>query len=333
VVHRALQRVGFVEGQQNLGTHGLGLLECLHRILPQAFEHDDELVPTEPGHGVALAHAGHQALAHVLQQQVADVVSTRVVEALEVVQIDEEQRSALLIARTHDQRVLQAVQQQPAVGQARQRVGERQQLDAFLVLLLVRDVREGGHIVGGLALGVAHGRDGQPLWVHLAVLAPVPDLALPAAMLADRLPHAAVEPAVVPHGLEHARRLADHLVARIAGDGAERPVHADDGAVLLGDDHTLGAVVEHRGCLAQVVFHALALGDVQHHAHQSAHAAVGVGEGGLVEHHVVQLSVGVAHLAFVDLFAWLVQNFPVGGQIAVCQSGGRDVVRRLSNNA
>jgi hypothetical protein len=58
-----------------------------------------------------------------------------------------------------------------------------------LGVLEAGDVGEHGHEVGDLALAVAHGADGQPAGVELAVLALVVDLALPVAFGGQLVPH------------------------------------------------------------------------------------------------------------------------------------------------
>jgi hypothetical protein len=65
-------------------------------MLAELFQHHHELVAPQAGHGVHVAHAFVQALGHLLQQQVALVVAQGVVQGLEVVEVDEQQRTALL---------------------------------------------------------------------------------------------------------------------------------------------------------------------------------------------------------------------------------------------
>ena len=88
-------------------------------------QQDRELVAAEPGDRVALADAFLQALGELHQQQVADVVAERVVDLLEAVEVEQQQRQRLAGARRGAQRLGQAVLEQQAVGQPGQRVVHR----------------------------------------------------------------------------------------------------------------------------------------------------------------------------------------------------------------
>ena len=63
----------------------------VHRI-GNVRQQDDELVTAEPGDAVALAHDGGQPRADLLQQQVAMVMAESVVDLLEPVEVEEQQR-------------------------------------------------------------------------------------------------------------------------------------------------------------------------------------------------------------------------------------------------
>ena len=102
----------------------------------QVFQHHHELVAAQTRHGVAFAHTRLQALRNLLQQQIADVMAKRVVEGLEVVQIDEQQRAFSAAAPTGSQCLLQPVQQKPAVGQAGERIIEARCLISSAAALL-----------------------------------------------------------------------------------------------------------------------------------------------------------------------------------------------------
>ena len=77
----------------------LGLANDVLRFAVQILQHDDELVAAVAGHRVACArHAGPQPQRNLLQQHVALVVAKRVVEALEVVEVDEHQGACAPVA-------------------------------------------------------------------------------------------------------------------------------------------------------------------------------------------------------------------------------------------
>ena len=83
-----------------------------------------ELVAAQPGHRVAAPQHLAQARPHLAQQQVAGVVAERVVDLLEAVEVDQQQRGLLALAAGHD-RLMRAVAQERAVGQAGERVVQR----------------------------------------------------------------------------------------------------------------------------------------------------------------------------------------------------------------
>ena len=70
--------------------HLRGVLRLL-----QAFERDDEFVAAQPRERVAFADAVLHPVGHFLQQQIADLVAERVVDVLEPVEVDEQQRQRL----------------------------------------------------------------------------------------------------------------------------------------------------------------------------------------------------------------------------------------------
>jgi len=120
------------------GGHGLGRGDTT--------EQHRELVPAQPGDGVALAHDRAQALADALDDDVAVEMAEGVVDLLEAVEVHQQDRNRA-VAATRAQGVLQQTVEQRPVGEAGQRIAHR------LVLGL-----------GGLAAqarGRAHGRAQQ----------------------------------------------------------------------------------------------------------------------------------------------------------------------------
>ena len=75
-----------------------------------------------------------------------------------IVEVDEEDRSLPALARAGDDGVVQAVLQELAVRQARQRVEEGQVLDPGLGSLALRDVGERADVVRDRARGVDEAR-------------------------------------------------------------------------------------------------------------------------------------------------------------------------------
>ncbi len=99
-----------------------------------------ELVPAQARHRVGLAHAGSDAARGVDQQNVALLVSERVVDLLEVVQVDEQDRDVQLIALGLGDVVRQPVMEHAPVGQLGQRVEVGLLPDQHFRLLLLGHV-------------------------------------------------------------------------------------------------------------------------------------------------------------------------------------------------
>src|SRR5688500_5765829 len=63
-----------------------------HRRIPHALDYNGELIPRQPRQQVAIAHGSLETLRRGLQQPVADRMSKRVVDRLEAVEVEHEQR-------------------------------------------------------------------------------------------------------------------------------------------------------------------------------------------------------------------------------------------------
>ena len=85
-------------------------------------KHRLEFVAAEPADLAVVAHHRLQPLRDLAQQRVADRVAERVVDVLEAVEVDQEQRAALLPMGGVAQRFLERLAHHRAVGQAGQRV-------------------------------------------------------------------------------------------------------------------------------------------------------------------------------------------------------------------
>ena len=105
-----------------------------------AVEQDGELVAAEAGDRVGRAHRRLEPPRDLLQDRVAGRVAEAVVDGLEVVEVDEHDADRRASAtRAHD-RVLDAVGEQRAVGEARDRVVERLVRELVLERLALADV-------------------------------------------------------------------------------------------------------------------------------------------------------------------------------------------------
>ena len=116
----------------------------------------DELVATDPGHRVRFPKVAAQAVGDRLQQEVADFMPVVVVDRLEFVEIDEEQRDPCLFAPRARDLLRDAVLQQASIGQLRQRIVEGQLADGLF---------------GAFALGdiARHAKDGDDVSIAVRV--------------------------------------------------------------------------------------------------------------------------------------------------------------------
>lgn len=133
-VGRVLGEVGNAErsAQVILPAAGLDrLLDGLDDFLRHAdrvprvgdiLQENDELVAAEAGHGIDFAHQAMQAAGDGNEHGVARRVAVGVVDVLEVVQVEQQQRNKVAAAPGERERPLHPVGEQATVGQAGQRV-------------------------------------------------------------------------------------------------------------------------------------------------------------------------------------------------------------------
>ena len=95
-----------------------------HGRLQVALHEHGELVAAQPGHRVGRRRAGPQPVAHLPEQRVAGGVPERVVDHLELVQVDEQQAERAALVPVHVGGVREPVAEQGPVGQAGERVVE-----------------------------------------------------------------------------------------------------------------------------------------------------------------------------------------------------------------
>src|SRR5205809_3830951 len=110
-------------------------------------------VSTEPRHGVAFAHSALQAVGDHSQPRVAGAVAVALVDQLEAIQVQDQQRRRPGRSTGVPNRLQGAVAEQVAVRQAGQRIVVRQILQARLVGLslpyVARDRREEAYLAAG----------------------------------------------------------------------------------------------------------------------------------------------------------------------------------------
>ena len=106
-------------------------------------QHQQEFVAAQPRQDVVRAGKVRQAAGHFAQHHVADGVAQRVVDGLELVQVDKQYRQRMLVLVHAGDGLAQPAVQRMAVGQSGQGVEMGVALDLLFVFLLV------GHVVDG----------------------------------------------------------------------------------------------------------------------------------------------------------------------------------------
>ena len=217
--HRTRQRL------EQLARHMGDRLAAAH-----ARQQHDELVAAEACHPVGAAHPLAQAAGQGLEQRIARGMAERVVDPLEVVEVDEQQRQPGVGGPGGDHQMLELAEQRVAVGQAGQRIVMLQVVQLVLHVAALADVAQHRH---------AHRRAA----LQRAALDQL-DRNAPA-VLRDQAGLDAqvllrIEPARQP-GLEFRRdqaqqRPLQQLVQRLADQRAQRRIGIDDVAVAVEDD-------------------------------------------------------------------------------------------------
>jgi hypothetical protein len=158
-----------------------------------------------------------------------------IIHRFEAIQIEHAHCQHALMALTAQHGLVEMDLQQTTIGQLGQFVihGHAQQL--ALLLLDLAGLDKGTDIVRDLAIRTGQGGDGQPVGIDLAVLASVPDLAMPAPLFLDGRPHRMAVCRALPLGIEHARRQAEDFLGAESGPTAEGGIHPDDAQVGIGD--------------------------------------------------------------------------------------------------
>ncbi len=249
-----------------------------------AGQDENELVAAEPGDRILVAQDMAQAPGDLDQQFVADAVTERVIDVLETIDVHEDQRQRFGVAFDAAQCLADAIGQQAAVGQAGQRVEMRQPVNVRLVRLVRRDVGDDRDVVADLAVFVVHAADRRELGIQVAVLAPVPEFAVPGTVHPDAFPHGTHERCIVATGVHHGRRLADQFRGGVARHLHVGLVHHEDVVRGIEDDDAFGALFEDGGGQAQLLGRLQALGEVGQDAVRAQEVAAPVARDLPVDH-------------------------------------------------
>ena len=116
------------------GEDFLRHLGAAHR-LRHSLEQHHELVPAEAADGIAFAQASAQPFRDFLEHAVAGFVAERVVDVLEAVEVDEQDRQLHAVPPRLGECVAEALTEHAAVGQPGELVIMREMTDALLGLL------------------------------------------------------------------------------------------------------------------------------------------------------------------------------------------------------
>ena len=255
-------------------------------------QQDQELVAAEPGEHPRRPRCPRRRPGDPPQQPVAGAVAEGVVDELEVVEVDEQQRDRAARARAAVHAAAQLRLQLGAVGQPGQRVEVGEAGDLLLRAQALGDVLARREDADDLARRVAQQR-----------VAPGDRVALAAAgehvalVVGERLALAA----------EHALEVVAARRAVVLGDDGVVPVLADQLPVLVAEqlaavaveqlDGLVGAQDEqdrarHVEVVLRAVLGELALGDVDHHALGVRRAAVVVAHDRVALPHPLDRAVG-----------------------------------------
>nr|WP_323029065.1 hypothetical protein [Castellaniella defragrans] len=237
------------------------------RLVRGVVQDDDEFVAAQARHEAGLGRrAGLQAPGDLDQQPVARRVPHGIVDLLEQVQIQEQQRQGLARLVRRLDGGLQALVEILAVRQAGQGIVVRLVPDLRLDLLFLRHVAEHRHPAVDRAVVVPGRVHDHALGIVLARLALAPVFAFPASLGVDGMPHLVVEIAVVAARPQQRQQLAGDLVGPEARHPRIGRIDVDDHPGRIGDGDGLAAVLVGDGGELGRGLGLLALGDVLHDA-------------------------------------------------------------------
>ncbi|MNF85047.1 hypothetical protein D3C84_674320 [compost metagenome] len=186
------------------------------RKVAVSVEQHGELIAGQSGDGVCFRQCVDQPPGHFLQQLIGDFMAKAVVEQLEAIKIDVQQRQTAPALAHALMGFTQPFAEQRTVGQASQFIVVRQVAHALFGFAPRREIGEEADDMADISPRIAHGVQLQPLRIQLAVLARFHQLALPAAVLLQRL----MNRPVVATGIATTRQLHDvapeHVVDVVA---------------------------------------------------------------------------------------------------------------------
>ena len=235
-----------VEPQRRLERHddlARDVIGVLRR--GDVLHHDGELVAAQARHGRPLADRFLQSGGGNPQDAVAGCVAERIVDVLEVVEVQEQHRDPGVFAAGSDDGAREPLGQQRPVGQVGQCIEVGQVAQLLLGAFLVGDIAEYRYHGLGRLPGLADGEEHRRAQEFLAVLAPRPQLARPAPVDQHFGADRGVELAVVLRAVEQVELPADYVGGRVAGDQGEGGVDTDEAEIRVHDAHRFAHVAFH----------------------------------------------------------------------------------------
>src|SRR4051794_15594769 len=209
------------------------------------WQEDGELVAAEARDHVARAQPLRDDLADVLEHLIAGVMSKRVIDGLEVVEVEHQHRSPLAIALDPTQLLLQRTLEEPAVVQPGQVIASSEALQLAVEPLSVGDVLHLRHETPSVAVFIASQGHPQLRPYRRAVTAQVALLQLVARDAAAKQFAEELDVGVEVVGMgDLMERPAGQLVGGVAENRAQRRIDVQAAAVQVDEGHADGRVVE-----------------------------------------------------------------------------------------
>ena len=150
-----------------------------------------------------------------------------------------------MVATRRIQAMFQPIEEQRPIGQAGQRIIERQLLDPRGLELLFTDIGHHPDALADCAARIAHDNHRKQHGAAIAIAVPTPELPLPAILARNRFFDALIELRLLTPGFQHPRGLVDNRVGAIAGQGFKRGVDHHDAIVLIADHDRLQRLLKH----------------------------------------------------------------------------------------
>ena len=141
----AAQHIRQIDGEADFFGNDLRVRRRELFRFAQPFQQNHILIPAQAGNGVPLPHAGREPLGDLEQHAIADIMALRIVNALEMVQVQDHQCAEFPAAVAGSHGMPQAIQHQAPVGQTRQRIEVGQVADLILGAPAVGDVLDEGN--------------------------------------------------------------------------------------------------------------------------------------------------------------------------------------------